>query len=56
MYCNFSYYFIQDSNNEVITGKHLLTHYLFDNAKTVSSCIQVKKEITYVEQFKTDGI
>ncbi|XP_018402424.1 PREDICTED: histone-lysine N-methyltransferase pr-set7 [Cyphomyrmex costatus] len=44
----------QDSNNEVTKGKSLFVHYLFDNAKTVSPCIQVKEEITYVEQFKTD--
>ncbi|XP_018374828.1 PREDICTED: histone-lysine N-methyltransferase pr-set7 [Trachymyrmex cornetzi] len=43
----------QNSNNEVITGKNLLTHF-FDNTKTVSPCIQIKEEITYIEQFKTD--
>lgn len=48
------YSYNQDSN-EVTKGKSPLTHHLFDNAQTVSTCVQVKEEITpYVEQFKTD--
>lgn len=51
------FHLLQDSNVEVTKGKSPLARYLFDNAQTVSTCVQVKEEIIpCVEQkFKTDG-
>lgn len=46
----------QNPNAEVTTGKSSFA-YFFDNERTVSTCVQIKEEITsYVEQFKTDEI
>lgn len=52
-----SFYLPQDPNAEVTKGKSPRAHYFFNNAQTISTCVQGKEEITpYVEQFKTDGI
>ncbi|XP_011636553.1 N-lysine methyltransferase KMT5A-B [Pogonomyrmex barbatus] len=47
------YSYNQDLNTEVTKEKNQVV--LFNNAQTISTCVQVKEEIiSYVEQFKTD--